>query len=203
MHIDVFIFIGGRSMRFGSDKAFVEIDGELLASRIARIVEQSLAPRNVAFVAASEDQFAPEVLHKLGRLVIFDIKSGSGAWSGLHAALVAAQTEWIFVSACDHPFISPEFLNLLVSGIAEDMDAVVPRQRDGKLQPLCAFYRVSSWLAVVETILGRGGNLPPLTAIFEQLKTNIIEPDDYKNLKNADKLFLNLNTPADLSNFKQ
>lgn len=203
MNIDVFILIGGRSMRFGSDKAFVEIDGELLASRIARIVEQRLAPRNVAFVAASEDQFAPEVLHKLGGLVIFDIKSGSGAWSGLHAALVTAQTEWIFVSACDHPFVSPEFLDLLASGIAEDTDAVVPRQSDGRLQSLCAFYRVGSSLVVVDKILSRGGHLPPLTAIFEQLKTNIIEPDQYKKLKNADKLFLNLNTPADLSNFNQ
>jgi molybdopterin-guanine dinucleotide biosynthesis protein A len=39
MDIDAFILIGGRSERFGRDKAFVEFEGETLAARAERIVE--------------------------------------------------------------------------------------------------------------------------------------------------------------------
>ena len=37
MDIDAFILIGGRSSRLGTDKAFVELDGQTLAARAANM----------------------------------------------------------------------------------------------------------------------------------------------------------------------
>jgi molybdopterin-guanine dinucleotide biosynthesis protein A len=199
MDTDAYILIGGRSSRFGTDKAFVEFEGEMLAARAARIVETALAPTRTTLIAAVEDQFDPKLLSKLDRPVIFDLMPGFGAWSGLHTALCSAQGEWIFFSACDHPFTTPEFLKLIASTIVDPYDAIIPRQPDGRLQSLCAFYRARAALPLVEQALAAGGRIPALTTIFDSLKTYIVEPDEYGGLENADKFFLNFNTPADIA----
>lgn len=191
--------IGGRSSRLGTDKAFVEFEGETLAGRSGRIVETALSPDRIVFVAASNTQFNRDLLDGLGHPVISDAKPDFGPWSGLHAALANAQSEWVFILACDLPFISVDLL-LLLSGFADDsIDAVVPRQPDGRLQPLCAFYRAHPTVTAVEAILAAGGRLPPLAALCERLKTSVINMTEYDNLKNASKLLLNINTEADLA----
>ena len=199
MNIDAFILIGGRSSRLGTDKVFAGVDGETLAERTARTVKTAFVETQIKLVAASDGQFDNQLLLKLGFPVIYDQKPGFGAWSGIHAALAEARSEWIFVSACDLPFVSPEFLQFMASLISSDNDAIVSRQPDGRLQPLYAFYRVGSSLAVANKILNGGGHLPPLSATFEPLKTRVIEPDEYKGLENSDKFFLNINTVADLA----
>jgi len=198
MNIDAFILIGGKSSRFGADKAFVEFDDELLSSRIARVVREAISSEHITFIAAHSDQFDAESTHRLDNPVIFDLKPGFGAWSGLHTALSNERNEWVFLSACDHPMMSSELLRLMAGQITDANDAIVPRQPDGRLQPLCAFYRVNSALNVVNQFLEVDSHLPPLTAIFEKLKTHIIEPHEYADLENSDKFFLNINTPADL-----
>ena len=199
MELDAFILIGGRSSRLGDDKAFVEIGGKTLAARSAQMIETALSPVRITFVAGSEGQFKTDLLSSLGHPVITDLKPGLGAWSGIDVALVNARSKWIFIFASDLPFVSIELLQLLAGFADGGNDAVVPRQPDGRLQPLCAFYRVSSALAAVEEILAVGGRLPPLTAIFNRLKTRVIGSDEYSGLENADKLFLNINTAADLA----
>ncbi|MBK8466274.1 MAG: molybdenum cofactor guanylyltransferase [Chloracidobacterium sp.] len=199
MDLDAFILIGGRSSRLGTDKAFVELGGKTLAVRSADIVETALSPNRITFVARDKDQFKPELLSSLGHSVIADQKPGFGAWSGIDAALRNAQSEWIFILACDLPFVLAELLQLLAGFAKGDSEAVVPRQADARLQPLCAFYRIKPTLAVVETIFTGQSSPPPLNAIFDGLQTHIIEPDEYAELPNAEKLFLNINTENDLS----
>jgi molybdopterin-guanine dinucleotide biosynthesis protein A len=198
MDTDAFILIGGRSSRFNTDKAFAEFAGETLAKRTARVVETALAPTQATLIAAAQGQFDTKLLSKLDPPVIFDLKPGFGAWSGVYTALCSARKEWLFLSACDHPFITPEFLRLLAAGTADKFEAVVPRQPDGRLQPLCAFYRARAALPTVERAIANGGRIPALTRIFDSLKTHIIEPEAYSSLENADKFFLNINTPDDM-----
>ena len=86
---------------------------------------------------------------------------------GLHAALAYAQSEWLLAIACDYPFLTSELIIKLSSKISDDFDAVVPRQSDGRLQPLCAFYRVKLCLKFVEKTLESKRATPPLRSIFE------------------------------------
>jgi molybdopterin-guanine dinucleotide biosynthesis protein A len=198
MDVDAYILIGGRSSRFGTDKAFVEFEGETLAGRAARIVEIALAPVRLTFVAASNTQFSPELSNSLDRPLIADVRQGFGAWSGIHAALNDASSEWTFIFACDLPFVSVEFLKLLAGLPAEDHEAVVPRQNDGHLQPLCAYYSTQRALAVVEELLTDEDPLPPVNAMFYKLSTYVVEPQQYGHVAAADKLFLNINSQVDL-----
>ena len=198
MDIDAFILIGGRSSRLGTDKAFVELGGETLATRAVRTIEAALSPTHLTFVAAGDTQFQDRIPFALARPIVVDLKPGFGAWSGLHTALAYARSEWAFLLACDLPFITAELLGLLADRIGSGRDAIVPRQPDGRSQPLCAFYRVRPVLAAVEAMLDAGRSLPPLASIFDDVKTTFVGPDEYAHLANATKLFLNVNTEADL-----
>jgi molybdenum cofactor guanylyltransferase len=198
MNIDAFILIGGRSSRFGTDKAFVEFDGEPLAARAAKTVEAALSPKYLTFVAASDTQFRDRIPFALDRPIVADLKPGFGAWSGLQTALAYARTEWAFVLACDLPFVSDELLQLLTALADESCDAVVPRQPDGRLQPLCAFYRSKQVLAAVEAMIDAGHSLPPLASIVDEITTRCVSPKEYEDLAGAGTFFHNINTPDDL-----
>ena len=198
MDIDAFILIGGQSLRFGSPKAFAELDGKTLAERAAQTVETALSPRSIRFVAGGESQFASELIFKLGRPVVADLKPGFGAWSGLHTALAYSASNWTFVLACDLPFVTAEFIDKLAGLTVEDVDAVVPRQMDGRLQSLCAFYRRSVILPDVESRLSRSRQLPGITELFSASKTRIVEPVEYSDLHGSGKFFVNVNYMGDL-----
>ena len=186
--IETFILIGGRSRRFGSDKAFFEFEGEALAARLARVARMAHPGAPVRFLAASEGQFG-EKTTELGAPTVFDVKPGLGAWSGVHAALFHSQSEWTLILACDLPFITADLLQRLYE-LRRDNDAVVTRQADGRLQPLCAIYRTNKALSFVEEVL-RHQDLPPLTSIFQGVDSAFVDV--------GGDLLRNVNTPADIA----
>ncbi len=198
MNIEAYILIGGRSSRLGRDKASVKFDGVSLAERTANTIERAISPSRTTLVAANEFQLLSLAGIELSLPFVFDLYEGRGPWAGLHAALANARSEWILVLACDLPLISVELLSLLSEMVADDLDAVVPVQPDGKVQPLCALYRVKSFLEIVERPLLTERPTPPLRAVFEEVRTRLVEFDEYKDLPGSDHFFLNMNSPADL-----
>lgn len=199
MDIDAFILIGGRSSRLGTDKAFVELDGQTLAARAANTIEAALSPRHLTFVAASDTQFEHRIPFGLSYPIVADLKPGFGAWSGLDTALAYGLSEWTLVLACDLPFVTPEFLRSLASQTADDIDAVVPRQPDGRLQPLCALYQTERARKAVGSIFTGERQLPKLATLFDHLDGRVVEPDEYEHLKGSERLFANINSEKDLS----
>ena len=188
MDIDAFILIGGRSSRFGTDKAFYEIDGEILALRASGTIRRAFPGISVSFIAASEDQFGIKTDVLDGPLV-FDIKNGVGAWSGLHAALHHSRAEWTLVLACDLPFVTPQVLRELADMRFSDIDAVVPSQDGQVFQPLCAIYRTEPSLRIVDESLA-DEKAPPIRSLFSLLRTLILNMEG--------NVLRNVNTPTDL-----
>jgi molybdopterin-guanine dinucleotide biosynthesis protein A len=201
MDIEAYILIGGRSSRLGRDKAFVEIDGKTLAQRALNTVRESGIATKATFVGGNETQFAIEAL-TLDAPFIFDMVEGRGPLGGLHAALSYAQTEWIFLLACDYPFISPGLLRFLVGCISDEFGAIVLEQRDGRLQPLCALYKVEAVRHVVEEIIHAPRVPPPMHEIVELLTPRIVKPSEYSHSNGAGHFFSNLNTPEDMNDIE-
>ncbi|MEO6333659.1 MAG: molybdenum cofactor guanylyltransferase [Pyrinomonadaceae bacterium] len=195
--IDAFILVGGRSSRLGTDKAFVELRGMTLMQRAVANVRDGLPGAKLKVVAGSSAQFAIEAL-TADVPFIFDLHEGRGPLGGLHAALASAKTPWIFVLACDYPFVSPDLIKILLEAVAEDRGAVVPEQRDGRLQPLCGFYKVGQSRPVVEEILDRPRVPPPMHEVVNRLDPRTIKFDEYAHLPGAEDLFCNINTREDL-----
>lgn len=192
---DAFILIGGNSSRFGSPKALIEIDGEPLLDRTTSTIKTAIPDTKLTLVSSGPDQFLGLAT---GLPFIFDLHECRGPLGGLHAALAYAQNDWAFVVACDYPFITAELISYLNAQIAIEIDAVVPLQPDGRVQPLCAFYRVKPCLKVIEEILERQRPTPPLRSILEEVNTRYVQFEEIEKLPNSERFFVNLNTPEDL-----
>lgn len=197
MDVDAYILIGGRSSRLGRDKASVDLGGQTLAQRAYRTVAKALPNSRVTFVAANEAQFAIQAIVADGRF-IFDLVEGLGPLGGLHAALADTQKPWIFVLACDYPFTTAELIALLAEKISDEFGAIVPEQFDGRLQPLCVFYKTKRARQLVQEIIDLPRVPPPMAEIVDQLDPQIVKPNDYRDLPDSARFFVNVNSDMDL-----
>jgi molybdopterin-guanine dinucleotide biosynthesis protein A len=199
MEIEAFVLIGGKSSRLGQDKALLEFGGCTLAQRAVNTVKEALSPDQIYLVAAHESQFPTEDLPK-NIPVIYDRYKDRGAYSALHAALSAAKSEWIFVLACDLPFVSADLLKFMAGLIDGVSDAVVNTMPGARVQPLCAFYRVDPFLKTIRDMIVKNEKLPPLRLIFEKINTRRVEFDEIGDLPGSQNFFFNLNSTDDLNN---
>ena len=91
----VYILAGGRSRRYGSDKARAPIDGQPLLVRVAQELEAVAS--SVTVVARSGSDY-----DDLGLRTIGDSIPDKGPMGGLLAALEdAGPAEWLLITACD------------------------------------------------------------------------------------------------------
>ena len=126
--------VGGKSSRFGRDKALIEIDGQPLALRIAERIGPAVD--QVTFVGS------PEKYQHLGPHVIPDAVADFGPLGGILAALEDSESEWNLLTGCDMPELTTEFLSFLVERtVGCEDDVILPCDKEGRPEPLCAMYR--------------------------------------------------------------
>ena len=130
--IPLYILAGGRSSRFGSDKARAEIGGQPLITRVAH----GLAPvaSSTTVVAEVKDKYLD-----LGLRTIADAEPGLGPIGGLVTALEDVAGDQLLLVACDMAHVDADWVARLT---APDGPAVAFRDHTG-WQPLFAVYRQS------------------------------------------------------------
>jgi len=117
----------------GTDKAFVEIDGEPLAIRVAGALERAGATRVVAIGGDVER------LRALGLEAHPDRVAGQGPLRGIVTALEVADTDVVFVAACDLLAPDEHAMEEVLGALTPDADVAMPRT--DRLEPLLAAYR--------------------------------------------------------------
>jgi molybdopterin-guanine dinucleotide biosynthesis protein A len=116
----------------GQPKAWLPIGGEPMLTRMVQVV-----PPPVVVVAAV-GQALPSLPAAVS--VVRDSQPDCGPLEGLLAGLQASRGEWVFVTACDVPLLSPAFIQWLHhQAIEAKREAVVPMV-EGRSQPLTAIY---------------------------------------------------------------
>ena len=188
LDIDAFILAGGASRRMGTDKSQLLIDHQTFIERIAETL--SNVTDSVSIVGRSIDAS----LDASSLPVVPDIYPQWGALGGLHAALSASSRAWAIVVACDLPFVTAE-LFLHLANMRLDHDAVVPVQEDGRPQPLAALYRVEPCRQRATELIEAGRRRP--LDLLEGVKTRWVAFDEIRNLDQAERFFVNINTPED------
>ncbi len=181
--IEAFILAGGASSRMGSDKSQLLLDEQTFVERIATTLR--MVTDSVSLVGASNNSTLPTVA---------DVYPKWGALGGLHAALTACRREWAIVVACDLPLVTAELFERLAS-LRDEHDAVVPVQPDGRPQPLAALYRVDPCRRVATELIEAGRRRP--LDLLESVHTRWVEFIEIANLTQAERFFVNINTPED------
>lgn len=183
------VLCGGKTTRFGGDKARARVGGRPVIDRVIDAVGPIVARVIVVASAASRDLCVPE-----GVEVVADRYPGSGPLGGMCTGLLACQSDPALVVACDMPFLSQPLLRLLLDRV-EGFDAVLPRHGDGHLEPLHAVY-ARSCLPTMEAHLAAGRLA--LWEVVADLRTHYLDEAEYRPLDPEGLSFFNLNSPGDL-----
>jgi molybdenum cofactor guanylyltransferase len=110
------VLCGGRSERFGRDKALIEYHGRPLAERVATVLE-SAGCEPVVFVGGDGDRLTAAT----GREFVADTQPGAGPLGGVLDALrrfQSADVDGVVVAACDLPNLTEAAVRAVASSAA-------------------------------------------------------------------------------------
>jgi len=180
------VLAGGKSRRFGRNKAVELFEGERLIERQIRTL-RSLFPE-VMIIANT-----PELYLDLNVTIVQDVIPGRGPLGGIYTGLLFAQGESIFVTACDMPFLQPSVIRRMLD-LFSGHDVVVPRLGD-YLEPLHGMYSPRC-LPHIKRMLDREDL--QVIRFFPSLKVAYLDEEEIRELDPAGLSFFNINTPEDL-----
>ena len=116
--LPVYILAGGKSRRFGSDKASALLDGKPLILHVADALRPFASSITVvADVAGKYDD--------MGLRTISDAEPGLGPLGGLRAALNDCHEPWLLLAPCDFAGIRAQWIGALMDRVDRRVNAVV------------------------------------------------------------------------------
>lgn len=142
------ILVGGEARRAnGQEKYFFRYQGRTFIERLTETLRHVVD--EIILVARD-----PEQCRRFDRLsgvrCITDIRQGIGPIGGLHAGILAARGDLVFVSACDMPCIEAGVVSYLFDSVGSH-DAAIPSWNEDMLEPLHAVYRRGALLEYLKT----------------------------------------------------
>jgi FdhD protein len=185
------ILAGGKSTRMKSNKALLPYSGELFIERIHRQLSE-LFPEVILVTNT------PELYRFLPCRMVADEFPGHGSLAGIHAGLKHSKTDYIFVVACDMPYLNNELLRKMVSK-ADGYDVVIP-ESDGGYEPLHAIYR-KNCLPAMENAL-QDGKIKIIDC-FDWNKVSVVSRDEIVEVDPEFLSFRNINTPEEYFRFRE
>ena len=181
------ILAGGKSLRFGSDKTSLEING----IKIVEIIVEKCRPLFSEIIIAGTGFNIPGVRE------VSDIYRDKGPLGGIHAGLSAASNEICFVAACDMPNLHPPLIMKLLE-LSCGYDIVIPKT--GKyLQPLFAVYKKSA-LPEIERLLSN--NICKILKLYDMARLCLVDVPVNKR-KPENDIFFNINCREDYEMFNE
>jgi len=180
------ILSGGKSIRMGENKAFIEIEGIPIINRI-----HSLFKRLFQEIIVVTDQ--RELFSSLDAKIYSDLIPNRGVLAGLYTGLFFSSFSYSFCVACDMPFLNTSVIQYLMNKI-DDSDVIVPRTEDG-LQPLHAIYSRNCLEPIRKTI--EQGKYK-IVDFYPMVKIKTIGEDEFRSYDPMMESFVNVNTPDEL-----
>ena len=182
------VLAGGRSVRFGGEKAAAELAGTALLIWAARRLQ-----RNCSIVAANvrAGTQAEAIARADGLPLLYDVPGDAlGPLAGVKVGLIWARdlgATVLAVSPCDVPLL-PDDLYVRLGAAAGSGPALAETAAGD--QPLCALWPVSALPQVTEAL--QGGAHPPTWRLLQTLGATRVRFAD-------EAAFANVNTRADLA----
>jgi len=188
LHKDIsgVILVGGKSSRYGANKALAEVEGVPLIEHVIRVLNGLFD--HIILITNTPREYA-----HLQLPMYQDLIKGLGPLGGIYTALKCIPTEAGFFVACDMPHLNPALISHM-AGIANDHDAVVPRV-GWKLEALHAIYR-QTCLPAVEGLIGN--HQYQIIRFFDAVSTRYVDEVEIRKFDPDLRSFFNINRPEDL-----
>ncbi len=186
------ILAGGKSTRFGSDKASAVLGGRTMLEWVASALAQ--ACDEIVIVRAA-GQVLPAIEVAVPFRTVDDAWEAKGPLAGLASGLPAVTTEYCFATSCDAPLLQPGLVRYL-SGRAHGHD-IVCVDVDGYRNPLVAVYRPATCTAPFRKAVEH--DILKITAAFEGLDALVVTEDEIRTVDPELLSFRNANRPEALA----
>lgn len=191
MEIGALVLTGGKSRRMnGNNKAFLRFGNKTF---IEIITEQLTYFRNIYISVDYKEKYK-----NLNFTLLEDMHKDIGPMGGIYSVLKSINEEYIFVTACDMPKITKEFIEFMCNSIAEeDTQCVVTQDEEGRIYPLGGIYSKKMIYTIEDMIKEEDYKLLNLisrvkskiiplceTKFNKDILENINNLDEYNKLKN-------------------
>lgn len=173
----------------GCNKSFVLLHQKKMIELVLNVLKQGFSDADILLVTNSPEEYA-----YLGTQLVEDQVKGQGPLGGLQAALNYVKTPYVFLVACDMPFIRWDVIEYMVSRLNDSDDVLVPCV-EGRVEPLHAIYS-KRCLPEIEYCLKNSKRR--LNCFFSEVKVNYITENDLKIFSDNLKIFSNINDQQEL-----
>jgi molybdopterin-guanine dinucleotide biosynthesis protein A len=180
------ILSGGKNTRMGQNKAFLRVGGERLIDRTVRIYRKIFP--EVILVTNEPLLYLDQPV-----TIVTDLLKHKGPLMGIYTGLFYASCDRIFLAACDMPSLNGNFIRYMVDHTADE-DIIVPASPGG-LEPLHAIYSKRCMGPIGRQL---EENRLKVTGFYKGLKQTVIGEKIMKMYDPEGRMFMNINTPADL-----
>ena len=187
MDIGALILMGGKNSRMnGNVKGLLKIKNSTFLEKI----QETLNDFSSIYLSIN-DKFSKEQkqnFENMGFKIIEDIYKEIGPLGGIYSSLLNCKEEYLFITACDMPFITKNSIEVLCNKVDKNTDGVVFYDKNNKLYPLGAIYS-KNVLPIIEEIIEK--KYYKLSYIIE--KSNFVKI----NIEKTDiplKVLSNINT---------
>ena len=181
------ILAGGKSLRYGRNKALVEVDGTRLIERVISVMQPLFEDLIIITNTPREYDYLQLPMHE-------DVIKGLGPLGGVYTGLETISSESGFFVACDMPFLQNDLIRHMVE-IKGDFDAVVPKV-DWKIEPLHAIYTRNCLPAIKRLIDAQGYQI---IKFFDNVRVRWVKEEEIRSFDSELKSFLNVNSPEELT----
>jgi molybdenum cofactor guanylyltransferase len=182
------LLAGGKSRRMGEDKRHLAVGKQTLLERGLEVL-QSIFCEVLVVIA----QDSPPL--SIDARVVRDLVPDCGSLGGLYTGLTQATTPYIFVVACDMPFLNQAVIAQFTSRRAAT--DIVMAKLDDRLHPTHALYSKRCVPALEEMIRARQLKIQEILS-YSSLRVRYVTEMDLLTIDPTGRSLHNVNTMADL-----
>ena len=176
MDIGALILMGGKNSRMnGNVKGLLKIKNSTFLEKI----QETLNDFSSIYLSIN-DKFSKEQkqnFENMGFKILEDIYKVSGPLGGIYSSLLNCKEEYLFITACDMPFITKNSIEVLCNKVDKNTDGVVFYDKNNKLYPLGAIYSKNVLPIIEEMIEKKYYKLSYLIEKSNFVKINIEKTD--------------------------
>lgn len=193
------ILAGGESKRFGSYKAIAIFKGKPLIYHVLKVIQPLSSEIIICVSNKNQYKVISNIIKKNNNVsLIIDKKINiKGVLSGFYTSLVSSKRKYIFIVACDMPFICDKGIKLMYKEInKKKLDAVVPIWPNKYIEPLFSIYnRIETLKIFKKVIKDRKSNKElHLRKIIENLnKVEYVPVEKFFDVGCPKNMFYNIN----------
>ncbi len=190
------ILAGGKSLRFGRNKALASLKNRPLITYAINIALKTTKKVVVVIKEKNEEEIYKEILPK-NIMIASDMLKIQSPLVGMLTGMNVLDVDYAVVLPCDCPFININVIKHLFKVANNGSDAVIPRWSNGYIEPLHSIYKVGTVVQSIREAL-KERKLRISNIINQLRKVTYVSINELKKYDPKLLSFFNINTAEDL-----